>query len=66
MSETPRSAVEAFAKIVAKRVYEACWRAEGFQQEPFDWSVPLSSIARESVDDFYRIRNGALLDGGPT
>lgn len=66
MSAVPRDAVEAFAKIVADRVYEACWRAEGFRQEPFDWSVPLSGIARDSVDDFYRIRNVALLDGGPT
>jgi hypothetical protein len=55
MSETPRSAVEAFAKIVADRVYEACWRAEGFREEPIDWSVPRSRIARESVDDFYRL-----------
>ena len=56
MSETRRSDVEAFAKIVADRVYEACWRAEGFREAPWDWSVPLSEIARASVDDFYRVR----------
>jgi hypothetical protein len=56
VSETSRATVEAFALLVAERVYEACWRAEGFRQEPFDWSVPLSKIAREAVDELYRLR----------
>jgi TRAP-type mannitol/chloroaromatic compound transport system substrate-binding protein len=55
-TEVSRKVVQEFAASVAARVYEACWRAEGFRQEPFDWSVPLSSIARDSVDDFYRLR----------
>jgi hypothetical protein len=56
MSETTRETVEAFALIVAQRVYEACWRAEGFRDAPWDWSVPLQSIAHDSVDEFYRRR----------
>jgi len=44
---------QALREAVVKAVdetFRACWRAEGFDQEPWDWGVPRKRIAEDVID----------------